>query len=542
MSRWRSIEFRLAGWYSFLLFAGLVSLGVAIWLGVNYSIVQAVDDVLATRIERLSNYLEAEFGHQFLDPRGDPPQGRLLGEIEQVDQQLAWFVVHGTTVHLNTHTRFEGPLSSQALRVGQYVVVAVQQSGGKWNAAEIVLDREFQEELQLELREYAISLPEGDLTQMRTVTGQSLLPAGKPALIPWQQSTDEKPGPQTVETQRGPFRVLAGTVRLARGSYRIQVASSLAPLVAIQRRLLSGLFWAAPLGLVLSLCGGYVISRRALRPIEKIAGVASRIDLNRLSERLEVPPTGDVVQRLAATFNAMMERLESSVKRLEGFTADASHELRSPVSVIRTTAELALRQARGEEQLREDMREIQDEATRLTELIEDLLTLARADGGPDASPMHNVDLSALVHEVVEQYGPAVGQRSLKVEITDPNAVVNGHAPSLRRLLVILLDNAVKHTPVDTSIQIALRGELGSLVLSVSDTGDGIPPDSLKRVFDRFYRVDSARNRSNGGFGLGLSIAKWIVESHGGSISVKSQLEAGTTFTASLPRQVHQSSN
>jgi signal transduction histidine kinase len=182
------------------------------------------------------------------------------------------------------------------------------------------------------------------------------------------------------------------------------------------------------------------------------------------------------------------------------------------------------------------MPEIQDEATRLTELIEDLLTLARADSGPDAPLMDNVDLSALVHEVVEQYGAALGQRSLTVEITTPDPVVTGHAPSLRRLLVILLDNAVQHTPVDTSIQIALRGELGSLVLSVSDTGDGIPPDSLKRVFDRFYRVDSARNRSNGGFGLGLSIAKWIVESNHGSISVTSKIGEGVTFEAHLPRR------
>jgi heavy metal sensor kinase len=501
--------------------------------------VQAVDDVLSVRIERLSIYLEAEFGHQFLNPGEEPKQGRLLGEIEQVDPQLNWLVIHGTTVHLTSQTRFQVPLHLQSLRVGQYVVVVAERNDDQWNATRIVPDKEFQAELQVELREYAVSLPEGDLTQMRTVTGQPLLPAGARngarALIPWQQPSGEKPRPRTVEAERGSYRVLSGAVRLGSGSYQMQVASSLAPVAATQRRLLSGLLWAVPAGLILSLYGGYLISRAALRPVERIVGVASRIDVNRLSERLEVPPTGDVIERLAGTFNAMLDRLDSSVKRLEGFTADASHELRSPVAVIRTTAELALRQGRSEEELRQDMREVQDEANRLTELIEDLLTLARTDGGPDASPMTDVDLGALVRDVAGQYGRTMGARELQVEVEETETIAKGYAGSLRRLLVILLDNAIQHTPAGTSIRVAVRGEAKALEVSVADTGGGISPEHVKRLFDRFYRVDPSRNRSNGGFGLGLSIAKWIVESHGGHITVGSQVGKGTKFSAWLPR-------
>jgi heavy metal sensor kinase len=540
MTLWRSLEFRLAAWYSFLLFAGLSCLGAALWFGVNYSMVEAVDDVLAARIERLSRYLEAEFGHQFLDPLEKPSHGRLLGEIERVDPNRAWIVIHGVKTRVTPDTEILGSARPEALRVGQYAIARVQRDGDEWIASEIVEDEEFQQELQKELYEYAISLPEGDLTEMRTVTGQILLsPSARnesQALIPWQDTLAPSDSqPRTLELEAGLFRVLNGTVQLASGSYRIQVASSLAPVTATQQRLLSWLLWAVPPGLLLSLCGGYFISRRALRPVEEIVNVASRIDVDRLSVRLNVPSTGDVVERLASTFNAMLERLHGSVNRLEQFTADASHELRSPVSVIRTTAELALRQGRTQEEFRGDMLEIHEEATSLTNLIDDLLTLSRADGHADRLPLSDVDLGTVAREVAEQFGRTMPQRKFSVEI-DKGMVLTGHAPSLRRLLVILLDNALEHTPADASIRVAVHDEADALVLSVADTGEGIPPEHLNRVFDRFYRIDSSRSRFGGGFGLGLSIAKWIVESHGGKIGVMSEVGKGTTFIARLPRQ------
>jgi signal transduction histidine kinase len=258
------------------------------------------------------------------------------------------------------------------------------------------------------------------------------------------------------------------------------------------------------------------------------------MDVHRLSERLDVPPTGDLVQRLAETFNGMLGRLQVSVKRLDEFTADASHELRNPVSVIRTTAELALRQARTDENLRKDMVEIHEQATRLTNLIEDLLTLARADSGGSGEPMCDVEFRALVYEVSEQYRRVAGERRIVVDVEETADTVWGHGPSLRRLIAILLDNAIQHTPADSWIHVAAARDGSLLVLSVADTGEGIPQADLPRVFDRFYRVDSSRNRSNGGVGLGLSIARWIAESHGGSITVTSEPGKGSTFRVQLP--------
>jgi len=522
------------------LLAGLISLGGALWFGVNYSMVAAVDDLLAARVEHLVAFVDAELGGDLPQLSHDGDQGERRGEIEQIDSSRESFLLNGARIRLTPKTTFEG-YGDEGLKTGQYVAVAVEKDEtGKWLATHVALEMGFWEELQEDLHEYALSVPEGRLIHIRMEGGPTLLPAqttlSEQTPIPWQDSTGAETEYLTVETRDGAFRVLTSRAQVAGSPCRIQVASSLAAVTATRERLFSWVLWAVPAGLFLSISGGYAISRAALRPVEKVAGVAGRMDVRRLSERLEVPATGDVVQRLAETFNGMLSRLETSVRRLEEFTADASHELRSPVSVIRTTAELALRQDRTAAELRKDMQEIQGEAAHLTELIEDLLTLARADSGAGASPMSDVDLGALVDEVASQYSRTIGERQLHVEIAETDTIVTGHVSSLKRLLVILLDNAVQHTPADASIWVAVRGEGAVLVLSVADTGEGIPPEDMNRLFDRFYRVDSSRNRSKGGFGLGLSIAKWIVESHGGSIKVASDAGKGTTFSTRLARR------
>ncbi|MDA0205455.1 MAG: HAMP domain-containing sensor histidine kinase [Acidobacteria bacterium] len=310
------------------------------------------------------------------------------------------------------------------------------------------------------------------------------------------------------------------------------MASSLAAIVSAKRRLLVNLAWAVPLVIVLSLGGGYHVARSALQPIESVVAVAQGIDVGKLSERLDAPSSGDVVERLAKTFNGMLDRLEGSVRRLEEFTADASHELRSPVAVIRTTAELALRQDRTPTQLRSDMQEIEREAARLTSLIENLLTLARSDANGMTPNKRPVDLFALVVEVGDQHRRLHPSRALAVEIPSLYAYVLGDEASLRQLLAILLDNAVRHTPDEASITISLRTEGDAHRLSVADTGNGIPDDELGRIFDRFYRGDSSRG-VDGGFGLGLSIARWIAESHDACIKVESVVGKGSVFSVRL---------
>ncbi len=543
MISWRSIEFRLAAWYSLLLLAGLASLGAVLWFGVNYSMVAAVDELLATKVNNLVDIVNAEFRALSPEAGDEPSEGEFRGVIDRIDPGRQWVSLGGTKIHFTPQTLFESDLrrfGRNDLREGQYIEAEIERSDGEWFASEVSLEPGFDQELLEEIYEYSLAVPNGRLIRIRTEAGQQVLPIGRDAsshaAVPWQADAPDETSVTTVEVNDDVFRVLVQPVVLAGNRFHVQVASSLAPLVATRERLVSWLLWLIPAGVSLSFAGGYAISRAALRPVERVARVASRVDVGGLSERLTVTPTGDVVQTLEETFNQMLSRLEAAVTRLQQFTADASHELRSPVSVIRTTAELALRQDRSSKDLQSDMNEIHDEAQRLTQLIEDLLTLARADDGAEAPPPSRVDLGALVGEVCRQYRRLNNGRTLHVQAETPDAVVEGYEPSLRRLLVTLLDNAVQHTPAEASISVTLQSFDAHLMLSVSDTGEGIPADELGRVFDRFYRLDHARSRSEGGSGLGLSIAKWITESHGGIITASSEVGKGTTFQVRLPRR------
>ncbi len=541
MISWRSIEFRLATWYSLLLLVGLVSLGAVLWFGVNYSMTSAVDDLLTARVNHLVNLIEAEFGGTVSPPDQQQSGNEFRGIVDGLDREGEWFSVDGTRIYFTSETQFEsktGPFGPSHLEKGQYMELEVSQHNDQWVASEVLLETAVDQEILEELHEYALAVPEGHLIEIRTEGGRQIIPSRPDPttqpMVPWQAIGSDNLSLRTIEVNGGLFRVLGGRALLAGGSYRVQVASSLASVVATRERLISWLLWSIPIGVLVSFAGGYVISRRALRPVEDVAHIASRMDVTRLAERLPVAPTGDVVQTLAETFNDMLSRLETAVKRLRQFTADASHELRSPVSVIRTTAELAIREARTQDDLRKDMKEIHDEAKRLSELIEDLLTLARADEA-HAGPMAKVDLGGLADSVCHRYQRLTNGRTLKWNVGESNLTVQGHEPSLRRLLIILLDNAVQHTPTDASIHVSVRGNTDQLVFSVADKGEGMPPEELTRIFDRFYRVDPARNRAKGGVGLGLSIAKWISESHGGTITVSSEVGKGSVFQVSLPR-------
>ena len=535
--KWRSIEFRLAGLFSLLLLAGLASLGAVLWFGVQYNMVSAVDSLLEARATNLAKFVESEFGNVFVESRGDGNQGEFRGPIERVDPDRRWIVMRGARIGLRPDTKFEGSARSVNLRAGQFGEVEVERTSANsdWAARTVAVVTNLPKELKETLGEYVQAAPDGRFIQLRAASGEIFLPAQSGpewnAIVPWQ---DRPPGFSTLQAPDGAYRTLHRKLSMPGGSYRLQVSLSLAALSATRRGLLQWIGWAIPVTILLSLAGGYLISRAALRPLETFAGVANRITAHRLSERLEAPGTGDVIDRLARTFNSMLERLESSVKRLDEFTADASHELRGPVTVIRTTAELALRQGRADGDLRKDLGEIQTEAVRLTDLIEQLLTLARSDGNLHAPPMTDLNLTPIVTEVSEQFRKLAGPR-VRTMAGEKGWLVRGHAVSLRRLLLILVDNALRHNTEESSVVISVGDEEGRLVLAVADNGQGIPEGELPRLFDRFYRVDASRSRANGA-GLGLSIAKWIVECHGGTITVSSQLGKGSTFRVSLPLQ------
>lgn len=283
-----------------------------------------------------------------------------------------------------------------------------------------------------------------------------------------------------------------------------------------------------PVVIAVSCLGGAWLSRRALRPVDEITSAARAIGIENLESRLPATGTGDELERLAETWNETLARLESAVAVLSRFAADASHELRTPVAVIRTGAELALRRERDPEAYRESLREIAVESERMTQLVEDLLFLARRDTRA-GMPMAPIDLRDVVRDAAhELHGLAeAGGIQIRVFTGEAPAIVSGNAAALRRLFLALLDNALKYSGSGTEVKATVRASAGRIVVVVEDQGIGIAAEDLPHIFQRFYRADKAR--SNGGHGLGLSLAQSVAVAHNAVIGVTSEPGAGTVF-------------
>jgi heavy metal sensor kinase len=298
----------------------------------------------------------------------------------------------------------------------------------------------------------------------------------------------------------------------------------------------SYLFLFAPLLLLIAAGGGYWMSRRALAPVDALVRTARDVSGTNLGTRLEKLHTGDELQRLSDTLNEMLDRIEAAFSRITQFTADASHELRTPVSLIRTEAELSLRRARTQNEYQDSLRHILLESERTTALIEQLLSLARADSGRETLQLQPVDLSTALQGVAEAWKQVAAIRELGFSVNLPNsdAWVAGDENLLRRLADILLDNAFKYTAAPGSVSLSLEKHEHFAAITIQDSGIGIPQDEQGKIFERFYRVDKSRTRAHGGNGLGLSIAQWIVIQHHGSIAVESRPGEGSTFRVELP--------
>jgi heavy metal sensor kinase len=290
-----------------------------------------------------------------------------------------------------------------------------------------------------------------------------------------------------------------------------------------------------PATLALASFGGVFLAGRALSPIDKLTRLARRLSAQDLSQRLNLALPDDEVGRLARTFDEMLARLDHAFRRQRQFTADASHELRTPLTAIKGQVEVALSKERSGVTYREVLQMVNDEVDRLIRLVGSLLTLARADAGQIPLALERVSLEELVAGAVEQVRPRAAERGLDLQVTSgPAVVLQADEDLLLQLLLNLLDNAVKYTPSGGRVTAGWDTTEGGAALWVSDTGPGIPSEHLPHVFDRFYRVDKARSRAEGGVGLGLSICKWIAEAHGGTISATNASGGGTTFTVTLP--------
>ena len=281
---------------------------------------------------------------------------------------------------------------------------------------------------------------------------------------------------------------------------------------------------------------GYWLSGRSLAPVNRIIQTAERIGVESLSRRLDVPRARDELRRLTEAINAMLDRIERSFRRITQFTADASHDLRTPVAIVRTSAEISLRRPRTAAEYRETLQQILHTSIETSELLENLLTLARADAGAAGMEMHPLELGSHVRKAQERAKVLSSDKDLELVLRVPGTPVwvRADAVAIDRLLLILVDNAVKYTPAGGRCEIELsRGEEHAQI-TVRDTGLGIAESDLSSIFERFTRADRARSRDVPGAGLGLAIARWITDMHGGTIAAESRVGAGSAFQVRLP--------
>lgn len=341
---------------------------------------------------------------------------------------------------------------------------------------------------------------------------------------------------ETMWIGKTPVRVLQSSITLSGRIYSIQVAAWMEEFYEALDRFLARLLIFAPLALLLASALGYWISRKALAPVDDITRAAQQISAHNLSARLSVPRSGDELQRLTETLNQMLQRIEGALERITRFSGDASHELRTPVTVMRTRVELALRHPRTPAENHSTLEQLHTELIQASQLLDNLMLLARADSGAEHLRTAQENIGDALKDVLAQASPLAGEKGVALHAALPAHPVwiVADRPMLQRLFLILIDNAVKYTPASGRVSIALSVVNGTTTVSVKDTGIGIADEDLPHIFDRFYRVDKARSRQAGGAGLGLSIGRWIAEAHGGSIRVKSRPGEGSTFEVLLP--------
>lgn len=312
-----------------------------------------------------------------------------------------------------------------------------------------------------------------------------------------------------------------------------QSTESLAPTNKAIDQFTRSLLTMIPLAALIASAGGLFLTGRALQPVRAATDAANNIEASDLSKRLPVSGI-DEFARLATTFNGMLERLEAAFERQQRFVADASHEIKTPLTVIKANTSLALGDRNLPADIRETLVEIDDATDRTTRIVQDMLLLARSDAEQLALKPESVEIPRLLASLAAE-APRLRENAATVRIDAPGSLsVTADPHHLRRLLTNLLDNALRHTPSSGSVTFSAKEEGPFVTLSVRDTGEGIPPEHLPHLGERFYRVDASRVRSAGGTGLGLTIARAIAEAHGGTLSIASAPGEGTNVSVVLP--------
>lgn len=339
-----------------------------------------------------------------------------------------------------------------------------------------------------------------------------------------------------------PFRIVTAPVVMGDHiPYLVQVGASVEGVDTALTRASNILLILTPSVFIIALLGGWFLVGRALKPVDDMTQAALTIESKRLDVRIIPPRSDNEISRLATALNAMLARLDHSFRQIERFTADASHELKTPLTSVRGEAEVALMGEHTSEEYRSTLNSIIDEVDRLTSIVNNLLLLSRADADQVRLRQEPLSLDEVAMEVYEKMEPIAHKRRVNLDMVTMEEVnILGDTLWLQQLLRNLVQNAINYTPeggsVFLSVQNHERDGTPWGVLEVRDTGVGIPEEHLPHLFDRFYRVDAGRSRDQGGSGLGLNIVRWVAESHGGTIAVKSIVGVGTTFTISIPAQ------
>ena len=324
--------------------------------------------------------------------------------------------------------------------------------------------------------------------------------------------------------------ISATTLSTASGQYLVEIGTSLNSIDAVQDRLLVLLGLLLPVLVVCAAGGGYLLVNRALRPVDRMSQTAEQMSVEHLEFRLPVVPSGDALERLAISLNHMLARLRDSIQTSRRFLADASHELRTPLTVIKGELQEIVGTAAVQGEVRERIGSVLEEVARLEHLVSGLLALSRLDAGDAQREWVNVDLAQLASSTAEQMRLMAEDRGIQLEFSSLRAaVVRGDRGRLKQVIVNLLDNAIRFTPRGGAVTLLTNESDGYILLEVRDTGIGIPAAAVPHVFDRFFRVDDARSREDGGAGLGLSIVKSICSAHGAEIELDSQPGQGSRF-------------
>ncbi len=320
----------------------------------------------------------------------------------------------------------------------------------------------------------------------------------------------------------------------------VRLAISEAEFYLDVRNFVTVLLTGVPLGLLLVIISGYMLSRAALRPIDVMAARAGRIRARNLKDRIPVKNPKDELGRLATSFNDLLERLERSFGELERFTADASHELRTPLTALRSVGEVGIQAMRSPEEYREIIGSMLEEISRLTRLVDNLLYLSRADGRRQEMAFEELDLLAFARETAGLISILAEEKEQVLSVTgEVDLFVQADRSVLGQAVLNLIDNAIKFSPGGSPIEVkVMRGRHSQAWLDVADHGPGIPPSQRSLIFERFYRLHRSRDGGPVGVGLGLAIAKWAVEANGGRITVEDTEGRGTTFRISLPLSLH----